>query len=215
MSKTITWSNGQARLSDLMPFEKNPVQLSERAAKKLAEQLKRGQDLPYVIAAPLNGKSKLALLDGHQRRAVELSINHTDPNKIVRIIYPSRALTDKEKQRWIIEHRKNTGEFDNDALLNWYDGGELLEWGFEQKEIMIIGFDFFSGDFDMSKLPQEDRIPFQQMTFTLHDTQVKNVLDALAAAKKKGAFVKSPNENSNGNSLNRICMEFLKIYANR
>ena len=58
-------------------------------------------------------------------------------------------------------------------------------------------------------LPDEDRAPFQQMTFTLHDEQAKQVKTALTAAKSLGPFVDSPNENSNGNALARIAETFL------
>jgi hypothetical protein len=58
-------------------------------------------------------------------------------------------------------------------------------------------------------LPDEDRAPFQQMTFTLHDEQAKQVKTALTAAKSLGPFVDSPNENSNGNALVRIAETFL------
>lgn len=58
-------------------------------------------------------------------------------------------------------------------------------------------------------LADGDRAPFQQMTFTLHDSQVETVKRALAMAQKQGAFVDSDNENSNGNALARVCEAFL------
>jgi hypothetical protein len=76
-----------------------------------------------------------------------------------------------------------------DALL-----GELIapDWG-----------DAFSG------APTEDRAPFQQMTFTLHDTQAEQVKRAIAAAGRLGDFADSPNQNSNGNALAFICETFI------
>jgi hypothetical protein len=65
------------------------------------------------------------------------------------------------------------------------------------------------GAVDMPDLPSGDREPFQQMTFTLHDTQAEQVKAALDAAKKAGPFVDSPNENSNGNALARIVEAYL------
>jgi hypothetical protein len=53
-------------------------------------------------------------------------------------------------------------------------------------------------------LPDGDRQPFQQMTFTLHDSQVETVKAAIDKAKAAGDFDGSPNENSNGNALARI-----------
>jgi ParB family transcriptional regulator, chromosome partitioning protein len=65
----------------------------------------------------------------------------------------------------------------------------------------------------MDGLPNEDRAPFQQMTFTLHDTQAEQVKAALSAAQRLGAFTDSPNANSNGNALARICETFLTEHA--
>ena len=58
-------------------------------------------------------------------------------------------------------------------------------------------------------LPDSDRAPFQQMTFTLHDSQAETVKDALLLAKRAGDFSDSPNENSNGNALALICERFI------
>jgi ParB-like chromosome segregation protein Spo0J len=65
----------------------------------------------------------------------------------------------------------------------------------------------------LGKLPDGDRSPFQQMTFTLHDDQVEQVKAALDCAKKMGAF-DSENENSNGNALSRVCEIFLTNHGN-
>lgn len=58
-------------------------------------------------------------------------------------------------------------------------------------------------------LPTGDKAPFQQMTFTLHDDQAERVREAVAQAKGVGPFADSPNENSNGNALDRICTAYL------
>jgi hypothetical protein len=63
-------------------------------------------------------------------------------------------------------------------------------------------------------LPTEDRAPFQQMTFTLHDTQAEQVKEAVRLAKAAGPFVDSENENSNGNALARICETFITEHGN-
>jgi ParB family chromosome partitioning protein len=67
----------------------------------------------------------------------------------------------------------------------------------------------------MGGLPTEDKAPFQQMTFTLHDSQAEQVKRAIAMAGKMGDFTDSPNQNSNGNGLAFICETFVTDYANR
>jgi hypothetical protein len=58
-------------------------------------------------------------------------------------------------------------------------------------------------------LPDGDRAPFQQMTFTLSDEQAERVKEALEAAKDAGPFDDTGNENSNGNALARIVEAYL------
>lgn len=59
------------------------------------------------------------------------------------------------------------------------------------------------------KLPDEDRSPFQQMTFTLHDSQVEVVKEAISLAIQGNDFSNGPNQNSNGNGLAHICGKFI------
>lgn len=61
----------------------------------------------------------------------------------------------------------------------------------------------------VGSLPDGDKTPFQQMTFTLHDAQATVVHEALAHAKAEGDFAGSPNENGNGNALTLICEAYL------
>lgn len=78
--------------------------------------------------------------------------------------------------------------------------------------LAIPGGDMWASALD--GLPDEDRAPFQQMTFTLHDEQAEQVKRAIEAAKDLGPF-DSPNENSNGNALARICEVFVGDYGQR
>ena len=57
-------------------------------------------------------------------------------------------------------------------------------------------------------LPDEDRAPFRQMTFTLHDAQVGTIIQSLRIAKSLGEFA-GPNKNNNGNALARVCELFM------
>jgi ParB-like chromosome segregation protein Spo0J len=80
----------------------------------------------------------------------------------------------------------------------------------EKENLLIDGKD----GFDFSALPDEDRAPFRQMTFTLHDSQFEQVTEAMRVSKGMGTFEGSLNENSNGNALARICETFITDYGN-
>jgi len=61
----------------------------------------------------------------------------------------------------------------------------------------------------LGDLPDGDRAPFQQMTFTLADSQAELVKAAMERAKHAGPFEDTGNENSNGNALARICEAYV------
>ena len=52
---------------------------------------------------------------------------------------PNKKLTKAEFKEYNIRSNKNTGEFDFDLLANNFEIDELLEWGFDESE--LIGFD--------------------------------------------------------------------------
>lgn len=83
---------------------------------------------------------------------------------------------------------------DLDVLLAYNSAPSTDEWGAA-----------------LGGLPDGDRAPFQQMTFTVSDEQAEQVKEALQRAKQLGPFVATGNENSNGNALARICEVFLGI----
>jgi ParB-like chromosome segregation protein Spo0J len=136
----LLWTNGKARIGDLVNYEKNPVQLSDKQAKELAKSLQKfGHIIPYTAAAPKNG-SKIPILDGHQRKRVEMELLGVKPDTMVEIRFPDRKLTEKERQEAIVRLRKNVGEWDFDILANNFDIPDLIDWGFSEKELIGSGF---------------------------------------------------------------------------
>ena len=205
----IVWSNEKRKLSDLIPWERNPRQIKDKQAKLLAESF---NDFGQVetIAISANGD----IYNGHQRLSVLAGKYGMDYEVDVRV--SSRDLTEKERERLTVYlHRGATGEWDFDELANW-DMSDLLTWGFEESDFPFDVAPATDGEWGdaLNKLPDEDRAPFQQITFTLHDTQVEIVKSALSIASKLSNFEDSPNENGNGNSLSFICEAFITEHGN-
>lgn len=100
-------------------------------------------------------------------------------------------------------------DFDEDVLC-----ARLRELGGDQDILDAVGFTDAEllerlgycniNEARPPELADGDREPFQQMTFTLHDSQAEAVKAAIDKAKAAGGFDNSPNENSNGNALARI-----------
>ena len=90
------------------------------------------------------------------------------------------------------------------ALLDSMDSDVLAATGFEQGELEAMLGAFDVDAIELSGLPDGDGSGIQQMTFTLHDDQVKMVKAAMAHAKACGPFGDTGNDNNNGNALARI-----------
>ena len=100
-----------------------------------------------------------------------------------------------------------------------FDGELLTAIGYDDREFAELLKSMTPADGDewgsaMGGLPTEDKAPFQQMTFTLHDSQAEEVKRAIAIAAQLGDFAGSPNQNSNGNALAFICETFVTEHGN-
>ena len=71
----------------------------------------------------------------------------------------------------------------------------------------MLGFDddildkLIDIDAELPELPDGDRDPFQQKTFTLHDEQAQDVDDAVTLSRTNPIADTVDNENSNANAL--------------
>jgi len=110
-------------------------------------------------------------------------------------------------------------EWDDEALakqlsaLQIEDEALVEAAGFSDEEITKIlegGGIFDVESSEMPALPDGDRAPYQQKTFTLHDEQCEDVDAAVSIAKDMGHNQSPINENSNGNALAFICQSFIR-----
>jgi len=140
----INWTLQQFNIDDLTDYYKNPRSLSDKEFK----QLKTSLDKFGMIDKPIvNADSLHTIIGGHQRKHVL----EASGVKEIECWIPDRELSDKEVEELNIRLNKNTGSWDFDALANEFDLGELLDWGFSEKELGIhpdIDFDEFDGEGD-------------------------------------------------------------------
>jgi len=85
----------------------------------------------------------------------------------------------------------------------------LEDWGMD-----VGGFDVLEEDMtDDFTLPDGDKEPFQQQTYTLADEQAEQIKNAIADVKQteEYKYVETfGNENSNGNALYLIIMQWVE-----
>ena len=210
----LVWTPDTARLDSFKLWEHNPKAMTKaRAERLLVEWEEMGQW--QTLAVGPDGEC----YDGHQRIQTLKAAGYPGEYEIA-VRRASRPLTDAERRRVILASSfGTTGVADWDMLAAWpddelkawggFDTSTLAEWNNDAANLQIFLVEALDEASGFAGLPTEDRAPFQQMTFTLHDTQVETVKEALGAAKSLGDFGDTGNENSNGNALARICEVFL------
>ena len=204
----------RAMIEDLTPDNHNANKGTQRGGGLLEKSLRQ------------YGAGRSILLDKNNRiiagnktagKALEIGLDdvivvETDGNQVVAVKRTDLDL-DSEEARMLAyaDNQVGAASLDFDPVVIGVDFAEGLpldeffnEHEFEQFGLQV---DDWAAAFD--KVPEGDRAPFQQMTFTLHDTQAESIREALAVAKGLGAFVDSENENSNGNALARIAELFI------
>lgn len=120
----IYWTNCQVKLGDLKPWARNPKTISKAHARRLLANHKDFGQWQDVAIGPEN-----EVYDGHQRLNVWLAAY--GPEYEITAKRASRALTEQERERFVIEaHVGTVGSLNYDALANWNAPG-LMEAGFD------------------------------------------------------------------------------------
>lgn len=183
---------------------KNPRFVKDNKFVQLKQSIKDDPEmleLREVIAVDYNGE--LVVIAGNMRlnACLELGIKEV-PCKIL----PQNTPVEKLKAI-TIKDNIGYGEHDWDALANEWDVEELAHWGLDLP-LDFVNENEFSEDFE---LPDGDKAPFQQMTFTLADEQAVQIQNAIADIKLTQEYKYAEtfgNENSNGNALYLIIMQW-------
>ena len=144
----ITWSNQRRKLSELVPWERNPRQITDKQAKRLEESFEQFGQVEIIAIGPGN-----EIYNGHQRLKVLSQKYGADYEVDVRVA--SRALTEKEREKLTVYlHKGAAGDWDFDLLANEFELDDLLEWGFEKQELDL---DLWAGEPPDDVEPQIDK----------------------------------------------------------
>ena len=122
-------------------------------------------------------------------------------------IIKADQLTEKQQREFIIKDNVGFGEWDWDDIANGWDVEQLKTYGLDMP-VFIEDSDEFGTDFD---LPDGDKDPYQQMTFTLADEQSEQIRNSIEDIKRTEEYKYCEtmgNENSNGNALYLIIMQW-------
>ena len=187
-------------IQEVKPNENNPRFIKDYKFKKLVKSIK---EFPEMLKLrPIVVNSDMVVLGGNMR----LKACKEAGLKEVWIL-KADDLTEQQQREFIVKDNVGFGEWDWDVLGNEWNTQQLEDWGLE-----VIGFDVDKDDLsDSFSLPDGDKAPFQQQTYTLADAQAEQIKNAISDVKKTEEYnyVETfGNENSNGNALYLIISQW-------
>ena len=189
----------RVKLSEVKLNPNNPRLIKDEKFLKLVQSIK---DFPEMLdIRPIVVNKDMIILGGNMRYKACKEAGLKEVPIIV------TDLTEEQQREFLIKDNTSGGEWDFNMLANEWDVEQLEEWGLE-----VGGFDLDSDELGTDfTLPEGDKAPFQQMTFTLADEQAEQIKNAIADIKQTEEYKFAEtmgNENSNGNALYLIIMQW-------
>ena len=124
------------KITDLKLNLQNPRRIKDARFKKLCNSIKdfpKMMELRPIVIDRSNGNM---ILGGNMRYRALKELGYKEiPDEWVK---DAADLTDAEKRRFIVEDNMPFGEWDMDILANSFDTSDLVEWGFDEKELGIL-----------------------------------------------------------------------------
>jgi hypothetical protein len=186
-------------INEIKPNPNNPRIIKDDKFKKLVKSI---QDFPQMLELrPIVIDENNIVLGGNMRLKACIEAGLKDVP-----VKQAKELTEEQKKEFIVKDNVGYGEWDWSDLANNWETEELEEWGLD-----IIGFSNVDDLGEGFTLPDGDKSPFQQMTFTLADeqaTQLKNAIEEIKRTEEYKYVETMGNENSNGNALYLIIMQW-------
>ena len=190
----------KVKINSIKTNPKNPRLIKDDKFKKLVKSI---QEFPQMLELrPIVVDENNIILGGNMRykACIEAGLKEI-------YILKAEDLTEQQKDEFIVKDNVGFGEWDWDILANEWDTDKLQDWGLDLP-IYFNDSDELGTDFN---LPEGDKAPFQQMTFTLADEQAEQIKNAITDIKQTEEYKYCEtlgNENTNGNALYLIIMQW-------
>lgn len=114
---------------DLIGAEYNPRELTDKQYRDLKDSLQRFGFVDPILVN-INPDRKDIIIGGHQRTRVAEDL------KIKEVPTVEVDLTLEQEKELNIRLNKNSGQWDMEALANFFETDELVEWGFDESELV-------------------------------------------------------------------------------
>ena len=126
----LEWHTERRRVSDLIPWDRNPRRMTKKQAADLKMSLSR-LNLMSIPIVDLDDR----IVSGHMRCRTLAALGRGNEEIDVRV--PNRKLTDDEFAEANLRENKNLGEWD-EGLLATFDDSMLKEIGFDDADLDSI-----------------------------------------------------------------------------
>ena len=195
------------KVSNIKNNPNNPRTIDEDKLEKLKRSIKSFPEMmekrQMVCVTDVDGK--LYPLGGNMRLKAIKDLGMKEiPKSWVSM---ADEWTEEQRREFIIKDNANLGDWNLEDLQENWDLDLISEWGVDLGGV-DIDEDEFGEEFT---LPDGDKEPFQQMTFTLADEQAEQIKNAISDIKQTEEYKYTEtmgNENSNGNALYLIVMQW-------
>ena len=192
------------KLTEIKSNPNNPRVIKDHKFEKLKKSISEFPKMMELRPMVINEDN--IVLGGNMRLKALKDLGYKEvPEEWVK---RASDLTEEETRRFIIADNLGFGEHDWEMLANEWDTEELEDWGLDGFPFGVEDSEEFGTDFE---LPDGDKSPFQQMTFTLADEQAEQIKNAIADIKLTEEYKYCEtmgNENSNGNALYLIISQW-------
>lgn len=122
------WQVKYVRIGDLIPNAKNPRKISKEKLERLQDKIQR-----LGFHNPVKTDENLNVLGGNQRLKALLKIAGKDLE--IPVMYPTRPLTQAEKDEIVITDNISDGEWDWEILTAEWDKALTTSWGLDWGEV--------------------------------------------------------------------------------
>lgn len=188
------------KIKDIKSNPNNPRIIKDDKFHKLCESIKA---FPKMLELrPIIVNDDMVVLGGNMRLKALKHLGLTEAP-----IIKASELSQEQQRQFIIKDNASFGLWNWDILANEWKAEELEQWGID-----LIGFDVNPNEFSEEfNLADGEKSPFQQMTFKLSNEQAEQINNAITNIKLTDEYKYIEtfgNENSNGNALYLIIMQW-------
>ena len=169
-------STVEYNVNSLIAAEYNPRELTQHQDQSLVDSIKRfGLVDPLIVNTHKDRKN--VLVGGHQRLKIIKELGYESVTCVEVDLSP-----DKEKELNVRLNR-NTGQWDWDALSNYFDVEDLTEWGFTDDVLFETNNIIEEDEFRDPRTSDDDYSTFELIMLHNNKLELLRVLNEIKSEK--------------------------------